>query len=114
MDTKQYTPDQAGRHSGQPAWYARLMAKTLVESWLAAEYAAGKNKTEATAALNKATGMRYTLHRVLEWEKGDREVPAKARNHMTRTALRHVLETAGVDVARLSAAEIRKLADRLS
>jgi hypothetical protein len=115
MDRSKYTP--AGRHI-QPhrsAWYARRMTtKTLVESWLAAEYAAGKNKTEATAELNKATGMRYTLHRVLEWEKSEREVPARPRNHMIRVALRQVLETGGVDVERLSAAEIRKLADRLS
>ncbi len=90
------------------------MTKTLIESWLAAEYATGKNKTEATAALNKATGKCYTLHRVLEWEKGQRDVPGTVRNHMIRVALRQVLETAGIDVGRLSAAEIRKIADRLS
>jgi hypothetical protein len=90
------------------------MTKTLIESWLAAEYAAGRTKTEATAALNKATGMRYNLTRILQWEKGERDVPAKARRHLIRVALRHVLETAGVDVGGLSAAELRKIADRLS
>lgn len=114
MDKAHYTPPGRDRQPARP-WYPRKMTtKTLIESWLASEYAAGKNKTEATAALNKATGMRYTLTRVLQWEKGERDVPAKARQHMIRVALRQVLETGGVDVNRLSAAEIRKLADRLS
>jgi hypothetical protein len=92
-----------------------MTTKSLIESWLAAEYAAGKNKTEATTALSKATGMRYTLHRVLEWEKGERDVPAKARRHMLRVALPLVLEDlASVDAGSLSASVIRKLADRLS
>lgn len=115
MDKAHYTPPSRDRQQAARPWYPRQMTtKTLIESWLAAEYAAGRNKTEATAALSKATKMRYTLHRVLEWEKGERDVPAKARQHMIRVALRQVLETAGVNVDRLSEAEIRKLADRLS
>ena len=116
MDAAYYT--LRGRHS-QPgelalAWYSRKMTKTLIESWLAAEFAAGKNKTEATAALSKATGMHYYLSRVLDWEKGERDVPAKARQYMIRVALRHVLETGGVDVSGLSDSQIKKIADRLS
>lgn len=114
MDKADYIPHSRRRQTPWATWYAHAMTKTLIESWLAAERAAGMNKTEATAALNSATGMHYTVHRVLEWEKSDRGVPAKARNHMVRVALRHVLETAGVNVGTLSAAEMRKIADRLS
>ena len=114
MDKTHYTPH--GRHS-QPAplaWYARAMSKTLIETWLAAEYAAGKNKTEATAALNKATGKRYTLHRVLEWEKEERDVPAAARAHMLRVALPAILEASGLSTKDLTPSALRRLADRLS
>lgn len=115
MDNHKYTPARRHDQPNRPTWYARYMAtKTLIESWLAAEYATGKNKTEATAALNKATGMRYTLHRVLEWEKGERDVPGKARSYMMRVALRQVLATGGLDPSNLSDAQIKKLADRLS
>ena len=43
-----------------------------------------------------------------------RDLPAKARNHMIRVALRQVLESAGIDVVPLSVAALRKIADRLS
>ncbi len=114
MDRPKYTRSMRLRQMARPLWYAHAMTKTLIESWLETEYAAGKNKTEATAALNQAIGTHYTLHRILEWEKGERGVPAKARNHMIRVALRQVLESAGIDVALLSVAALRKIADRLS
>lgn len=84
----------------------------LIQSWLAAEAAQGRNKTDATAALNKATGMRYTLHRILEWERGDRELPGKVRRYMIGVVLPDVLAGAGVET--LSAAKLRKIAQALS
>ena len=64
MGKSYYTPLLQRRQTPRALWYAPAMTKTLIESWLEAERATGKNKTEATAALNTATGMRYTVHRL--------------------------------------------------
>lgn len=113
MDKTHYTP----RRPNVPAvWYTRRMtiSKNLVESWVAAEAAAGRNRTEALQALNKACKTHYRMNRTYEWQHKTVEIPPTPRDHMVRVAMPHVLETAGVDVGRLSAAEIRKLAERLS
>lgn len=91
-----------------------MSSKRLVHSWLAAELADGLNKTEAAAALSQAVGTDYGLSRIGEWEKDVRGVPAKVRRYMIRRALGIVLQEAGIDVAKLTPLQLRKIADGLS
>jgi hypothetical protein len=111
MDKSKYTP--AGGYS-QPrrlAWYAHRMSKNLVENWVAAEAAAGRNRTEALKRLNASCQTRYRLNRTYEWEHKTVEIPPTPRDYMVRVALPHVLAEIGI---KLSAADLRKLADHLS
>ena len=113
MDKAHYTP---GRSNVPAFCYTRRMAnsKNLVESWIAAEAAAGRNRTDALKALNKACGSQYRINRTYEWQHKTVDIPPTPRDYMLRVALAHVLETGGLSNKALSPAEIRKLADRLS
>jgi hypothetical protein len=96
------------------AWYAFVMSKTLVDSWLAAELASGKTKSEAMRALNKACDTAYTLSRIGDWVNGKLAVPVKARPYMLRVALAYVLEDEGISANALTTAKIKRIAERLS
>lgn len=112
MNTLYYTPEHRyfsslfdARFMGQP--------KNLVESWLAAEHAAGRSRTQAVKELNKACDARYRLNRTYEWQRGVREVPPRAMQHMIRVSLRYVLQTEGIG-EELTRATVKRIADRLS
>lgn len=113
MEHAHYTP---GRPNATALWYTRRMAnsKNLVESWIAAEAAAGRNRTDALKALNKACDSQYRLNRTYEWQHKVAEIPPTPRDYMLRVALGHVLESSGIVPKPLSLAEARKLSDRLS
>lgn len=88
---------------------------SLVASWLAAELAAGKNKTEAVRDLNEACGTKYQLPRINEWlEQSERSAPSKVRRHMLSSALPYVLSSEGLDVGLLAGAKLLRVVDRLS
>lgn len=44
--------------------------------------AGGGTKTQAVKALNRSTGRKYTLSRINEWMKGQREPDREARREM--------------------------------
>lgn len=113
MDKAHYTP---GRSNVPAFCYTRRMAnsKNLVESWIAAEAAAGRNRTDALKALNKACETQYRINRTYEWQHKTVEIPPTPRDYMLRVALGHVLETCDLLAKPPSPADLRKLADRLS
>jgi hypothetical protein len=121
------TTDSATRRSSsarRAVWYADRVkapralkasnAANLVESWLAAERAAGKTKTQAVADLNAECQSDYSLTRIGEWANEKRPFPNRVRRIMLRIALPYVLKKHNIDTRSLRGDTLSRLIDELS
>lgn len=88
---------------------------SLVRSWLESQQGKpGSTKAEVLRGLNEAMGTQHAQGRLYEWLTLEREPDRDTRKHMMRECIAPVLEKNGVNVDRLTPAQLRAIAEALS